>query len=132
MNTKKKTPKKALLPLILFSIVFFICMTFMIFSFWALAKSYDQRKLHTRLDYMQVNEKVIGPDATLRELMSESNYEPEFDEYWVFGNIRYAYVKARFGTDVDGAISKIENYLSKPQSDLHRATAEKYLETIKK
>ena len=127
---KKKASASQIIPIVLFSIAFFICMIILLVLFTDVVFQYNQRKLSTRLEYAQANEKVVGTDSCLRDLISNSDYEKEFDSYWDFGKVRLAYVNARFGTQKEEDVDYIRQYLATNPSPARQKAAQTYLEKL--
>ncbi len=130
MNKKTNISLKQMIPLIFFSIIFFVCMIVLLSLFGQTAKEYDRRKLENRLEFFAVNEKVVGNDSCLRELISEHDYEKEFDRHWEYANVRLAYINARFGTKKPESIETIRAYANGSHAKARVETAKEYLQKL--
>ena len=126
---KKKAGKYYIL-IVLFTILFFVCMAFCFSRYQALTRGFGMQSLSRRMEGMKLDEKMFGPEHIYYSLYFNDNYEEDFDEYWEFSDAYLAYRMGRLAEDKTPYIDVVQNYLdSVPGGERERA-ARGYLEEL--
>lgn len=116
--------------IVLFTVVFFICMAFCFVRFVNLARNHRMHSLSYRMENMELDETMFGAEHIFSSLYFNYNYEEEFDEQWAFCDAYLAYINGRISEDKEPYIEELKAYLdTAPGGELERA-AEKYLEEL--
>lgn len=116
--------------IVLFTVVFFICMAFCFVRFVNLARNHRMHSLSYRMENMELDETMFGAEHIFSSLYFNYNYEEEFDEQWAFCDAYLAYINGRISEDKEPYIEELKAYLdTAPGGELERA-AGKYLEEL--
>ncbi len=126
--SKNKTTYYVLI--ILFTIVFFICMAFCFVRFKDLAFDYRVNSLSYRLDGIALEEKMFGPADLFSTLYFDHDYEEEFDEQWDFAYAYLAYRRGRISEDKAPYIEELKAYLDTAPGGEREKQAAAYLEEL--
>lgn len=118
--------------IVIFTILFFVCMAFCFGRFRQLSRSYTTRSLAYRLEVIELDESMFGPSHNFSSLYFDKDYEEEFDEYWAFSDAYLAYIKGRLAEDKAPYIEEIRTYLGTAPGGAREKTAKKYLEELEK
>lgn len=113
-----------------FTIVFFLCMAFILVRFTELAKDYVPRSLSYRKEAVELEEKMYGPEHIFYSLYFQDNYEEEFDGYWDFADAYLAYRTGRIAENKASYAEKIQAYLDGAPGGVREKEAQKYLEEL--
>lgn len=116
--------------IILFTIVFFICMAFCFVRFVSLAQKHRVHSLSYRMEGMELDEKMFGVEHTFSSLYFNYDYEEEFDERWAFCDAYLAYVNGRISEDKEPYIEELKEYLNTSPGGEWEKTARQYLEEL--
>ena len=81
--------------IVIFTILFFVCMAFCFGRFRQLSRSYMTRSLSYRLETIELDESMFGPAHIYSSLYFDRDYEEEFDGYWTFADTYLAYRRGR-------------------------------------
>lgn len=127
MENKKK---KYYILTAVFTIVFFLCMAFILVRFTALAKDYVPRSLSCRKDAVELEEQMFGPEHIFYSLYFQDNYEEEFDGYWDFADAYLVYRTGRIAENKAPYAEKIQAYLDTAPGGEREKEAQKYLEEL--
>ncbi|MCX4322925.1 MAG: hypothetical protein OSJ59_08155 [Lachnospiraceae bacterium] len=115
--------------IVIFTILFFVCMAFCFGRFRQLSRSYMTRSLSYRLEVIELDESMFGPGHIFSSLYFDKDYEEDFDEYWAFSDAYLAYIKGRLAEDKEPYIEEIEEYLETAGGAREKAV-KKYLEEL--
>ena len=126
---KKKAGKYYIL-IVLFTILFFVCMAFCFSRYQALTHGFGMQSLSRRMEGMKLDEKMFGPEHIYYSLYFNDNYEEDFDEYWEFSNAYLAYRMGRLAEDKTPYIDEVQNYLDSAPGGERERTARSYLEEL--
>lgn len=116
--------------IVLFTIVFFICMAFCFARFVNLAREHRTHSLSYRMENMELDEMMFGVEHTFSTLYFDYDYEEEFDEQWAFCDAYLAYVNGRISEDKEPYIEKLKAYLDTAPGEQWERTARQYLEEL--
>ena len=128
MNRKKAG--KYYMLIVLFSILFFVCMAFCFSRYLALTHGFGMQSLFRRMKGMELDEKMFGPEHIYYSLYFNDNYEEEFDEYWDFSDVYLAYQMGRLAEDKTPYIDVVQKYLLSTPSGEREKAALGYLEEL--
>lgn len=126
--SKNKTTYYVLI--ILFTIVFFICMAFCFVRFKDVAFYHKMTSLSYRLDSIALEEKMFGPADVFSTLYFDYDYEEEFDEEWDFAYAYLAYRRGRIAEDKAPYIEELKAYLDTAPGGEREKQAAAYLEEL--
>lgn len=126
---KKKTGKYYTL-IVLFTILFFVCMAFCFSRYQALTHGFGVRSLSQRMGDMKLDEKMFGPEHIYYSLYFNDNYEEDFDEYWEFSDAYLAYRVGRIMEDKTPYIDAVQKYLDSAPGGEREKAARGYLEEL--
>lgn len=127
MENKKK---KYYMLTAVFTIMFFLCMAFILVRFTELAKDYVPRSLSYRKEAIELEEQMYGPEHIFYSLYFQDNYEKEFDGYWDFADAYLAYRMGRIAENKTSYAEKIQAYLDSTPGGAREKEAQKYLEEL--
>lgn len=127
MEIKKK---KYYMLTTVFTVVFFLCMAFVLVRFTALAKDYVPRSLSYRKKTIELEEQMYGPEHLFYTLYFQDNYEEEFDGCWDFADAYLAYRTGRIAENKAPYAEKIQAYLDTAPGGTREKEAQKYLEEL--
>lgn len=105
-------------------------MAICLFGFSRVSRTVKYESLSGRLEAIELDEKMGGPDRILSTLVFDNDYEEEFDDYWDFANVRRAYIQGRAADDKSSSIAIIQNYIDSTTYDNRRDAAKRYLEDL--
>lgn len=126
---KKKAGKYYIL-IVLFTILFFVCMAFCFSRYQALTHGFGIRSLSGRMEGMELDEKMFGPEHIYYSLYFNDNYEEDFDAYWEFSDAYLAYRIGRLAEDKTPYIDTVQKYLDSAPGGERERTARGYLEEL--
>lgn len=127
MENKKK---KYYMLTAVFTIMFFLCMAFILVRFTELAKDYVPRSLSYRKEAIELEEQMYGPEHIFYSLYFQDNYEKEFDSYWDFADAYLAYRMGRIAENETSYAEKIQAYLDSAPGGAREKEAQKYLKEL--
>lgn len=117
--------------IVLFTILFFICMVFCFSRYQALTHGFGIRSLSRRMSDIELDEKMYGPEHIYYSLYFNDNYEEDFDEYWEFSDAYLAYRIGRLAEDKTPYINAVQSYLDSTPGGEREKAAQGYLEELK-
>lgn len=127
---KSKNNTKYYMLIIVFTMIFFLCMVFCFTRFRTLSRNYKIRSLSYRRETIELEERMYGPDHIFSSLYFSDDYEEEFDDYWMFSDAYLAYVRGRYAEEKTPYIKELREYLDiAPQGERQKA-AKGYLEEL--
>lgn len=126
---KKKAGKYYVL-IVLFTILFFVCMAFCFSRYRALTHGFGTRSLSRRMKSMELDEKMFGPEHIYYSLYFNDNYEEDFDKYWEFSDAYLAYRIGRLAEDKTPYIDTVRDYLDSAPGGEREKAARGYLEEL--
>lgn len=118
--------------IVIFTILFFVCMAFCFGRFRQLSRSYMMRSLSYRLETIELDESMFGPAHIFSSLYFDRDYEEEFDGYWDFSDAYLAYMRGRISEEKSPYIDEIRAYLETAPGGAREKTAKKYLEELER
>lgn len=124
-GSKDKTKYYVLI--VLFTIVFFICMAFCFVRFVGLAHDHRVHSLSYRMDSIENSEMLFGVEGEFLDLYFDYDYEEEFDDRWEFAYAYLAYVKGKISEDKEPYIEEVKAYLETNPGGQWEKTARRYL-----
>lgn len=116
--------------IVLFTIIFFICMAFCFVRFVNLAQEHKVHSLSYRMEGMELDEKMFGEEHVFSSLYFDHDYEEEFDEQWAFCDAYLAYVNGRISEDKEPYIEELKTYLDTSPGGERERVARQYLEEL--
>lgn len=129
-RAESKGKTKYYVLIVLFTVVFFICMAFCFVRFVGLSHTRKMNSLSYRMDSIENSEKLFGVEGEFLDLYFSYDYEEEFDERWAFADAYLAYTQGRFSEDKAPYIEEIETYLETEPGGQWEKTARAYLEEL--
>lgn len=130
MKSKKNT--KYYILIVVFTIIFFVCMVFCFARFRALSRDHKYRSLSYRVETIELEERMYGPAHIFSSLYFSKNYEEEFDEYWDFCDAWLAYVRGRYAGEKAPYIEALQEYLDTAPGREREKAVKGYLEELRK
>lgn len=127
-GSKDKT--KYYMLIVLFTVVFFICMAFCFVRFVGLSRTYKVHSLAYRMDSIENSEKLFGVGGEFLDLFFDYDYEEEFDDRWAFSYAYLAYTKGKISEDKTPYIEELKEYLDTEPGGQWEKTARQYLEEL--
>lgn len=118
--------------IVVFTVLFFVCMAFCFGRFRQLSRGYMTRSLSYRLEVIELDESMFGPAHNFSTLYFDRDYEEEFDGNWAFADAYLAYIKGRIFDDKAPYIDEIGAYLETAPGGAREREAEKYIEELEK
>ena len=125
-----KSRSKYIILLVVFTVIFFISMLVCIIGYKSVATDIRYYSLSGRLDVIQNDEKVFGPDHLYSTLFFDKDYEEDFDPYWDFANIHLEYLRGRYADDPSESLEILKKYEESCSNKARKITVRKYIETI--
>lgn len=122
--------KKYYILIVVFTVIFFLCMAFCFTRFRALSRDHKYRSLSYRMETIELEERMYGPAHIFSSLYYSKNYEEEFDEYWDFGNAYLAYVRGRYSGEKTPYIEALQKYLATAPGGERERAVKGYLEEL--
>lgn len=116
--------------IVLFTVVFFICMAFCFVRFVGLSRTYKVHSLAYRMDSIENSEKLFGVGGEFLDLFFDYDYEEEFDDRWAFSYAYLAYTKGKISEDKAPYIEELKEYLDTEPGGQWEKTARQYLEEL--
>lgn len=116
--------------IVLFTVVFFICMAFCFVRFVKLSNNHKMNSLAYRMDNIENLEKLSGVEGEFLSLYFSACYEEEFDERWAFSDAYLAYVQGKISEEKEPYIKEIKAYLATEPGGKWEKAAGKYLEEL--
>lgn len=129
---KSKFNAKYYMLIIVFTLIFFLCMAFCFTRFRTLSRDYKFRSLSYRMEAIELEEKMYGPAHTFSSLYFSNDYEKEFDEYWKFCDAYLAYVRGRFSEEKTSYMEELQDYLDTAPGGEREKAVKSYLEELRK
>lgn len=126
----KNTKATYYILIVLFTILFFVCMAFCFVRFVKLSRERKWNSLSYRLESIELEERMYGAQHIFYSLYFQDDYEEEFDGYWDFTDAYFAYVKGRMAEDKTPYIEEIKAYLDSSPDGEKKKAAEAYLEEL--
>lgn len=116
--------------IIIFTVVFFVCMSFCFVRFLRLAHERRVNSLSYRMDSLELDEMMFGVEHEFSSLYFNYDYEEEFDERWAFTDAYLSYIRGRISEDKAPYIEELKAYLDTAPGGDWEKTARKYLEEL--
>lgn len=113
-----------------FTVVFFLCMAFILIRFTELARDYVPRSLSYRKESIELEEQMYGPEHLFYSLYFQDNYEEEFDSCWDFADAYLAYRMGRIAENKAPYAEKIQTYLESAPGGMREKEAQNYLKEL--
>lgn len=129
---KNKTNTKYYILIVVFTVIFFLCMAFCFTRFRTLSRDYKVRSLSYRMEAIELEEKMYGPSHTFSSLYFSNNHEEEFDEYWEFCDAYLAYVRGRFSEEKTPYMEVLQDYLDTAPGGEREKAVKGYLEELER
>ena len=129
-NSANKNRTKYYVLIIIFTIIFFVCMAFCFVRFVKLAREHRINSLSYRMDSIELDEKMFGLSHEFSSLYFNYDYEEEFDERWAFSDAYLAYKMGRISEDKAPYIEELKAYLYTASGGAWEKTARQYLEEL--
>lgn len=128
MANKNKAKYIALL--VLFTVIFLIGMLicFILLSEASMNRKYSSLK--GRLEAIEREESMYGPDNIYSNLYFDDDYEKEFDSYWEYANVYREYVKGRFADNPEESLEILKNYAENCSDKERKAAVLEYISII--
>ena len=126
----KKSAKYYIL-IVVFTILFFICMAICFYRFRDLSRTRKIRSLSYRLEGIERDERMFGPDTIFSSLYFDRDYEEEFDGYWEFAEAYLSYINGRLAEDKTLYIEALETYLENEPEKERQKAVEGYLKELR-
>lgn len=127
---KNKANTKYYMLIIVFTVIFFLCMAFCFTRFRTLSRDYKIRSLSYRKEAIELEERMYGPAHIFSSLYFSDDHEEEFDEYWAFCDAWLAYVRGRFSEEKAPYIEVLQEYLDTAPEKERRKAVKGYLEEL--
>lgn len=116
--------------IIIFAVVFFICMAFCFIRFVKLAHIHRVNSLSYRMESLELDEMMFGVEHDFYSLYFNYNYEEEFDERWAFTDAYLAYIRGKISEDKTPYIEELKIYLESAPGGEWEKAATNYLEEL--
>lgn len=129
---KSKNNTKYYILIVVFTIIFFLCMAFCYTRFRTLSRNYKIRSLSYRKETIELEERMYGPAHIFSSLYFSKDYEETFDGYWKFSDAYLAYVKGRFSEEKTPYINALQEYLDTAPGGERERVVQGYLDELKK
>lgn len=130
MESRAGNKTKYYVLIIIFTVLFFICMAFCFVRFVKLAREHRINSLSYRMESLELDEKMFGVEHVFSSLYFNYDYEEEFDERWAFCDAYLSYINGRISEDKEPYIKELKAYLdTEPGGEWERA-ARTYLEEL--
>lgn len=127
---KNKSNSKYYVLIVVFTVVFFLCMVFCFTRFRTLSRDHKIRSLSYRKEAIELDERMFGPEHIYSSLYFSKDYEKAFDEYWKFSEAYLAYVRGRFSEEKTSEIEVLQKYLDTAPGGEREKTVKGYLEEL--
>lgn len=116
--------------IILFTVLFFICMAFCFVRFVKLAREHRIHSLSYRMESLELDEMMFGVEHEFYSLYFNYDYEEEFDGNWAFADAYLAYVQGKIAEDKAPYVKELKAYLDTAPGGEWEKEAQKYLEEL--
>lgn len=127
---RSKSNTKYYILIVIFTVLFFACMAFCFMRFRALSRDYKFRSLSYRMETIELEERMYGPEHIFSSLYFSKDYEEEFDGYWAFCDAWLAYVRGRYAEEKAPYIKALQEYLDTAPGGAREKVAAGYLEEL--
>lgn len=127
---ENKSNTKYIVMLVIFTVLFFVSMVVCIFGYRSVAKEFHYSSISGRVDRMELDEKMFGPDHIYSTLYFDKDYEEEFDNYWEFAQAYRMYIKGRYADDPTEEVNFLRGYMSKCSNDRRKQEVQGYIDII--
>lgn len=129
---KSKANSKYYSLIVVFTVIFFLCMAFCFMRFRTLSHQHKMRSLSYRKETIELEERMYGSEHIFSSLYFDDNYEEVFDGYWEFADAYLAYVRGRFSEERAPYIERVQGYLDTAPGGEREKVMQKYLEELNK
>lgn len=129
---KNKAAGRYYILIIVFTVIFFLCMAFCFTRFRALSRDHQFRSLAYRKEAIELDERMFGPEHIYSSLYFSKDYEKAFDDYWKFSEAYLAYVRGRFSGEREPYIQTLQEYLDTSPGREREKAVRSYLEELQK
>ncbi len=129
---KSRSNSKYYILIVVFTIIFFLCMAFCFTRFRTLSRDHIFRSLAYRKESIELDERMFGPEHIYSSLYFSKDYEEAFDDYWKFSEAYLAYVRGRFSEEKTSEIEVLQKYLYTAPGGEREKVVQKYLEELQK
>lgn len=116
--------------LVVFTIIFFFSMLLLLIGYRNVSSNIRFGSLKGRMEALELDVKMQGPDTIFSTLYFDRDYEKEFDEYWEFADCYQAFIRGRYADDPTGEIELLENYSENSKNSQWAMAAKKYIQII--
>lgn len=127
---KSKANTKYYILIVIFTVIFFLCMAFCFTRFRTLSRDYKMRSLAYRKEAIELDERMFGPEHIYSSLYFSKDYEEAFDDYWIFSEAYLAYVRGRFSEEKASEIEILQKYLDTAPGGEREKAVRNYLEEL--
>lgn len=127
---KNKAYMKYYILIVVFTVIFFLCMAFCFSRFRTLSRDYKWRSLSYRRESIELEEQMFGPAHIYSSLYFSKNYEEAFDEYWHFSKAYLAYMRGRFSEEKAPYVETLQEYLDTAPGGERERVIKGYLEEL--
>lgn len=129
---KNKSNVRYYVLIVVFTIIFFLCMAFCFTRFRTLSREHKLRSLSYRKEAIELEERMYGPEHIYFSLYFDDDYEEAFDGYWEFSEAYLAYARGRLSEEKEPYIEKLQGYLDTAPGGERKKAVQAYLEELKK
>lgn len=116
--------------IVIFTILFFICMAFCFVRFVKLARDHRLNSLSYRMESLELDEMMFGVEHEFYSLYFNYDYEEEFDDRWAFSGAYLAYRNGKISEDSAPYIKELKAYLDTAPGGEWEKKARQYLEEL--
>lgn len=127
---KSRSNSKYYILIVVFTIIFFLCMAFCFTRFRTLSRDHEFRSLAYRKESIELDERMFGPEHIYSSLYFSKDYEEAFDDYWKFSEAYLAYVRGRYSEEKTSEIEVLQKYLDTAPGGEREKTVKGYLEEL--
>lgn len=127
---KSRSNSKYYILIVVFTIIFFLCMAFCFTRFRTLSRDHIFRSLAYRKESIELDERMFGPEHIYSSLYFSKDYEEAFDDYWKFSEAYLAYVRGRYSEEKTSEIEVLQKYLDTAPGGEREKTVKGYLEEL--
>ncbi|MCM1268671.1 MAG: hypothetical protein NC302_12280 [Bacteroidales bacterium] len=129
---KNRENAKSYALIVVFVLLFFLCMVFCGARCIRLARDYQYRSLSYRMETAELEERMYGVSHIFSSLYFSDDHEEEFDEYWDFCDAYLAYVRGRFAGEKAPYIETLRGYLDTAPGGEREKAVRSYLEELER
>lgn len=130
MENKAGNKTKYYVLIVIFTVLFFICMAFCFVRFMRLAHDHRMDSLSYRMENLELDEKMFGVEHEFSSLYFDYDYEEEFDERWAFVDAYLSYINGRISEDKEPYIKELKAYLDTAPGGEWERVAGEYLKEL--